>query len=382
MITPNELFEKSDKLFDKVITAVLKQEDIFPLVIPSNKKLSGTNFSQLKAAIIPLYQQSKQVKGQGYTIEWKEKIVDGTKQKIPFKIFFETLDDYLLYTKRTKDYEAINNAFDKVTTSFKGILNWVKENVVFLLNHADKIDDLIKVCIYFCNTKPPHNLYLRELPIEVHSKFIEDNTAALKKILDVVLPADWVDKSETDFSNRYYIKKPNIYTQIRILDDTLKPVVGYEELALTLDDSALLNWQPERVFIVENRACFLSFPKVKNAVAIFGEGFKSRVSKHIPWLVKAELFCWFDLDAAGFEMLNIIRQYYPEAKSFLMNEKTYNQFSQFSVTSTYRKLLLEKLNADELKLYEFLQMSSKRLEQERITNAYILEQLKSLSIGG
>ena len=63
-----------------------------------------------------------------------------------------------------------------------------------------------------------------------------------------------------------------------------------------------------------------------------------------------------------------------------MDEKTYHQFSQFSVTSTYRKLLLDKLNADELKLYEFLQANNKRLEQERITNTYILEQLKSLSI--
>ena len=382
MITPNELFEKSDKLFDKVITAVLKQEDIFPLVIPANKKLSGTNFTQLKTAIIPLYQQSKQVKGKGYTIEWKEKTVDGTKQKIPSKIFFDGLDDYLFYTKRTKDYEAISNSFDKITASFDSITGWAKENVVFLLNQADKIDELIKVCVYLLSTKPPHNLYLRELPIEVHSKFIEDNYAALKKLLDVLLPADWINKNETDFSSRYYIKKPNIYAQIRILDESLKSIIGYDELALTLDDSALLNWEPERVFIIENRACFLSFPKVKNAVAIFGEGFKSRISKHIPWLAKAEVFCWFDLDAAGFEMLNIIRQYYPEAKSLFMDEITYQRFSQFSVTSPYRKLLLERLNADELKLYVFLQANNKRLEQERITNSYISEQLKSLSILG
>ncbi len=382
MITPNELFEKSDKLFDKVITAVLKQEDIFPLVIPSNKKLSGTNFSQLKAAIIPLYQQSKQVKGKGYTIEWKEKTVDGTKQKIPSKIFFEGLDDYLFYTKRIKDYEAVSNAFDKITTSFSSLLDWAKGNVIFLLNQADRIEDLIKVCIYLCNNKPPHNLYLRELPIKVHSKYIEDNTAALRKILDVLLPTDWINKTETDFSTRYYIKKPNIYAQIRILDETLKHIIGYDELALTLDDSALLNWQPEKVFIIENRACFLSFPKVKNAVAIFGEGFKSRISKHIPWLAKAELFCWFDLDAAGFEMLNIIRQYYPEAKSFLMDKKTYHYFSQFAITSTYRKLKLEMLNTDELELYANLQSNSKRLEQERITNSYILEHLKSLLIHG
>ncbi|MBS1735618.1 MAG: hypothetical protein JSS98_03335 [Bacteroidetes bacterium] len=380
MITPDELFKKSEKLFNKVVTATLKGENIFPLVIPSDKKLAGTNYSELKSSLVPLYQHSKQSKGKGYSIEWKEKIIEGSKQKIPSKIFFETLDEYLFFTKRTRDYSKLLQTFEALIVEFPELTNWAKGNNKFILSQAKNIVDFIKVCRYFKNNKPPHNLYLRELPIEVHSKFIEENSAALKQLLDVLLPDDWVHKNETDFSSRYYIKKPNVYTQIRILDDGLKPHIGYDELALTLDDSAMLSWQPQRVFIIENRACFLSFPKVKNAVAIFGEGFKSRVSKHIPWLSKAELFCWFDLDAAGFEMLNIIRQYYPEAKSFLMDEKTYHHFSQFAVTSAYRKLKLEMLSADELELYENLQRNSKRFEQERITNSYISEQLLSLSI--
>lgn len=382
MITPKELFEKSEKQFFKTVSAVLKGDEVFPLVISSNKKISGTNFSELKDAILPLYKHSKEAKGKGYTVEWREKTIDGTKQKMPAKIYFESFSDYLFYTKKIADYSVILNSFNVLTASFPTLSEWAKDNVPFLLNEAGNLPDLIKVCNYFSKNKPPHNLYLRELPIEVHSKFIEDNTAVLKKLLDILLPPDWINKNETSFSGRYYIKKPNVYAQIRILDESLKHAVGFDELALTIDDSALLNWQPEKVFIIENRACFLSFPKVKNTVAIFGEGFKSRVSKHIPWLAKAELYCWFDLDAAGFEMLNIIRQYYPEAKSFLMDEKTYNLFNRFSVTSTYRKLLLEKLNDAELKLYGFLQTNNKRLEQERITNTYILEQLKSLTIAG
>lgn len=375
MITTKELFEKSEKQFYKTVSAVLKGEEIFPLVISANKKISGTSFSELKNAILPLYQHSKEAKGKGYTIDWREKTIDGTKQKIPAKIYFENFNDYLFYTKKISDYSAIQNAFDLLTESFPTLSDWAKDNVLFLLNEANNLPDLIKVCSYFSQNKPPHNLYLRELPIEVHSKFIEDNTPSLKKLLEKLLQPDWINKNEIDFSGRYYVKKPNVYAQIRILDESLKHAVGFDELALTIDDSALLNWQPEKVFIIENRACFFSFPKVKNAVAIFGEGFKSRVSKHIPWLAKAELFCWFDLDAAGFEMLNIIRQYYPEAKSFLMDKETYNQFSQFSVTSAYRKLFLEKLDRDELNLYEFLQTNSKRLEQERITNRYILANL-------
>lgn len=380
MITPKELFQKSDKQFFKTVKAVLNGEEVFPLSIPANKSISGTNFSELKAAIFPLYQQSKEVKGKGYSVEWAQKTVDGTKQKLPVKIYFETLDDYLFYTNRTDDYSAIEKAFQLLTESFPVLIQWAKDNTPYLLNHAGNMPDLLKVCRYFYQNNPPHNLYLRELPIEVHSKFIEDNTAALKKLLDNILPQDWINKSETDFSGRYLVKRPNVYAQIRLLDDSLKHIIGFDELALTIDDSALLNWQPEKVFIIENKACFLSFPKVKNAVAIFGEGFKSRISKHIPWLTNTQLYCWFDLDAAGFEMLNIIRQYYPSAISLLMDEKTYHEFSQFSVTSTYRKLILDKLNTDELKLYGFLQASNKRLEQERIRQEYIKSELLKMQL--
>lgn len=97
MITPKELFQKSDKQFFKIVKAILNGEEVFPLLIPANKSISGTNFSELKAAIVPLYQQSKEVKGKGYSVEWTQKTVDGTKQKLPTKIYFETLNDYLFY---------------------------------------------------------------------------------------------------------------------------------------------------------------------------------------------------------------------------------------------------------------------------------------------
>ncbi|MBS4063051.1 MAG: hypothetical protein KGZ74_00745 [Chitinophagaceae bacterium] len=378
MITPKELINKANKQFFKIVSSELKSESIFPLLIPANKKISGTNFSELSAAIVPLYQQSKQAKGKGYSVEWKEKVIEGTKHKVPAKIYFETIEDYLFSTGRANDFASITQSYKLLTNTFSTLKDWAIANTSFILNNAAIMEDLVRVCKYFHQNKPPHNLYLRELPVEVHSKFIEDNSGQLRKLLDILLQADWINNSETDFCSRYYVKKPAVYAQMRVLDDALKPSVGFDELALTLDDSALLDWKPAKVFIIENKACFLSFPKVKNAVAIFGEGFKSRISKHIPWLEKTELYCWFDLDAAGFEMLNIIRQYYPNAKSFLMDEETYNQFSQFSVNSAYRKLPLEYLNTTESKLYELLLANSKRLEQERVSNYYISERLKTI----
>ncbi|TAG31570.1 MAG: hypothetical protein EAZ35_02630 [Sphingobacteriia bacterium] len=378
MITPKELLEKSDKLFFKTVSRILKGEEVFPLIIPANKKISGSNFSDFKTDLVPLYQNSKASKGRGYTVDWKEKIINGSKQRVPVKIFFETAPDFFAFIKKENEFEKINTAKQIIVKPFAILQSWANENPGLLLAYASDWPDIIKVCNYFTENKPPHNFYLRELPVEIHTKFVEDNAAIFRKLLDVLLPTEWKNVAETDFSSRYFLKKANVYTQIRILDDALKPVLGYNELSLTLDDAAWLNWVPDKVFIIENKTCFLTFPKVKNSVAIFGEGFKSRVSKHIPWLEKTNLYCWFDLDAAGFEMLNIIRQYYPNAKSFLMDESTYHQFIQYSVTSIYRKLQLNFLTQQERKLYQFLQENNKRFEQERITNRYVMEQLQDM----
>lgn len=375
MITPQEILDKSDKHFFKIAGAVLKDENPFPLVIPSDKKIKDTGFNGLHSAIVPLYNHSKDKKGKGYTIVWKTKNIQGTQQKVPAKIYYESLEDYLFFTKREKDCLKIKEAYQLIEASFPLNAAWAKEEPAFLLTYVAIMSDLLKVVRYFFDHTPPHRLYLRELPIQVHTKFIEDNTKPLKKMLDMMLSADKINFEEKDFFSRYYIKRSSIYIQIRALDDALKSTLGYHELAITIDDASLLTWQPEKVFIIENGACFRSFPKIKNSVTIFGEGFKSRVNKHIPWLADCELYCWFDMDAAGFEMLNIIRQYYHHARSFLMDVMTYNEFSVFSVHSVYRKIELPLLNPDEKKMYQFLQQENRRLEQERISNKYVRERV-------
>lgn len=375
MITPKELFAKTEKLYFKIVSAHLKGEEMFPFVIPSNKQITGSNFSDWQNDLVPLYEQSKAVKAKGYSVEWKDKKLNGSIQSVPTKIYFESLQDFLFFIGKTNEYRKIQQARSLLLLHFPLLQVWANDNPDILLKEVEIWEEIIKVCKYFLSNSPPHQYYIRELPIEVHSKFIEQNSTILKKLLDLLLPATWLNTKETDFAGRYYVKKVKVYTQIRILDDELKPYLGYDDCSLTLDDAAWLNWVPEKVFIIENQVCYLTFPKVKNSVAIFGEGFKSRISKHIPWLNKTKLFCWFDLDAAGFEMLNMIRENYPSAVSFLMNENTYSAFIEFAVENKNRKKQLPYLLPEENRLYEFLIEGNKRLEQERISQQYVLSNL-------
>lgn len=376
MITPKELLAKADKIVFKIIAAQLKGDSKFPLLMPSNKQVIGSNFSDWKNDLVPLYQQSKAVKKRGYSVDWKEKNINGSKQSVPAKIYFDTIEDFLHFVEKENDFQKILLVKAILIKEFPLLEHWANDNPEVLLNHYSAWPEIIKVCKYFTSNRPPHPYYIRELPVEVHSKFIEQNANLLKKILDLLLPDDWINIASNDFSERYFLRKVSVYTQIRILDEGLKPHLGYDECSLTLEDAAWIKWVPENVYIIENQICFLTFPKVKNSVAIFGEGFKSRLSKDIPWLNQTNLYCWFDLDTAGFEMLNMIREHYPKAISFLMDEKTYSQFQHFSVDNKGKKKTLPLLSPDEQNIHQFLIDNNKRLEQERISLPYVQMNLK------
>jgi len=371
MITPKQLLAKANKIVFKIIAAHLKGDSKFPLLIPSNKQVNGSNFSDWKNDLVPLYQQSKAVKKKGYSIDWKERNINGSKQSVPAKIYFDTIEDFLYFTEKENDFQKILSVRDMLIDSFPLLEQWANDNPEVLFDNNSAWPEIIKVCKYFTSNNPPHPYYTRELPIEVHSKFIEQNANLLKKLLDLLLPDDWINIASNVFSERYFLRKVSIYTQIRILDDGLKSHLGYDECSLTLEDVAWIKWVPENVFIIENQICFLTFPKVKNSVAIFGEGFKSRLSKDIPWLNQTNLYCWFDLDTAGFEMLNMIREHYPKANSFLMDEKTYSLFETFSVDNKGKKKTLPLLSPAEQNIYQFLIDNNKRLEQERISLPYV-----------
>ena len=376
MITPKELREKADKMFFKVLSAQFNGKDIFPLTMPSNKKISGNTFSDYSNDLVPLYEQSKQAKGSGYSVDWVLRTISATKQSIPTRIYFENLQDFLSCIRREKDYKDISAKRQRILEEFPRLQEWTSNNTATLLKHLDQWEDILIVCKYFVSHVPPHPYFIRELPLPVHSKFIEQNIGILKLMLDMLLTSDAINVEKSDFAGRYRLKKVSAYTQIRVLDEDLKPYLGYDECTLPIDDAAWLKWLPEKVFIVENQICYLTFPLHNRSITIFGEGFKSRLTKHIPWLGKTQIYCWFDLDAAGFEMLNIIRQNYPSAKSFLMDKDTYDTFEQFSVENTSKAKKLSYLSDEEQAMYKFLIGQSRRLEQERISQAFVLDKIK------
>lgn len=379
MITPKQLRSQAEKAFLKIVSARLKGDNVFPWVVRSDKKTSGSAYSILQSELVPLYEQSKVVRGSGYSVDWKEGKVGGVRQKLPGKIYFETFEDFLLYIRKEKEFAGIEQAYRLVVAKYPVLSSWLVERPGVILEKLDRWTGLLEVCDYFANNKPPYDFYIRELPVKVHSKFIEQNEAFLKKLLDKILPADHVNVSESDFAGRYFLKRIQVMTQIRILDEALKHHLGYKGIGLPLEDASWLTWTPKKVFIIENVACFLSFPPVEGGVAIWGEGFKSRLTQHFPWLEKTDLYCWFDMDTAGFQMLNMIRQHYPQARNFLMNMETYEAFKNHQVTVVRPFKQTPFLTAEELRLYAYFYTNNLRLEQEFVPQSFVREAVGALT---
>jgi hypothetical protein len=63
-----------------------------------------------------------------------------------------------------------------------------------MLKYVDEWADILRVCRYF-QLHPRPNLYLRELPIKVHTKFIEEHKGILRELLEIVLPEDAIRRS-------------------------------------------------------------------------------------------------------------------------------------------------------------------------------------------
>lgn len=70
----------------------------------------------------------------------------------------------------------------------------------------------------------------------------------------------------------------------------------------------------------------------------------------------------------------MLRTYFPEIKSILMDFKTYNTFIQYAVAGTISSVEnLTHLTKEEAELYQYIltRPEKNRLEQERIPHIYV-----------
>ncbi len=383
MINPTGIRKKAERLYYEYLTALLKSELFFPKEIPFGKPNHTGDYVIIKNEVEELINGSKNKLGYGYKVELERFNTHRYGlQSLPCKIYFEEEADFLKFIKKEKEASEFKIAISQIRERIPKLNDWINKNSGKIIDNIDKWNDLLKICEYFQkNIKP--NLYIRELPIEIHTKFIEENKGTLKQLLDFLLPDEAIKKDESEFEKRFYLKYDEPLVRIRTLDQNLQtkyniPFPDFSTPTTIFEDLKIEN---EQFIITENKMNFLTLPNLKNTFGIFGGGFRIEILKQIDWLKKSKIIYWGDIDVQGFQILSQLRSYFPQTKSIMMDFKTLNLFKPFIVLGipTTKSFNLQNLTIEEKALYDYLLEKNYRLEQEKINQGHVIENLRVLT---
>jgi hypothetical protein len=382
MLSPADIRRKAQRRYPDFLRAVLRGEeaDFFPLDIPGSKGSPRQNFEQLYPALQALLSQAKDQSGTGYSVETHTvNTRHAGEMTMPKRVYFAEETDFLAFLGKKREVAQFREALAQTQAQAPGLLPWLAAKPQKLLDALLIWTDVLKVLAYF-RAHPRPGCYLRELPIAVHTKFIEQHQRLIDEVLSTALPGSHFEASEPHFARRYGLRYDEPLIRLRSLDSGVLPTLpkNLSDLSLPQSQAQSLPVKARQVFIVENKQTFLAFPAVESGLAIWGKGFAVELLRELPWLEQAALWFWGDLDAQGFQMLHQLRRYFPQTQSLLMDERTYEAFGEFAVpVAPPPPMQLPLLTEAEQALYQRLLSSpqANRLEQEHIAQAWLLEAL-------
>lgn len=381
MITPNEIKQKAERKYIPFLRAVLQEEPFFPWTIPVGKL--PDDYLKIKDAVEKLQKGSKERVGYGYRVELSPQKTTrryGT-QSFPCRIVIEEKTDYLKFIKKEKEFATFKEAVALIRSEVPQLNSWLNQNPQKIIEYSGKWAELLRVCLYF-QAHPKPGLYIRELPINVHTKFIEEHKGILSQLLEAVLPDNVIQKAESDFEKRFSLRSDEPLIRVRILDESLraKYTLPFSDFSTPVSQFESLNLQGHRFIITENKMNFLTLPALSDSFALFGGGFNISILKNINWLASCPLLYWGDLDAHGFIILSQLRSYFPQTISVMMDEETFGAFKEFSVTGTVCSIeKLPYLTLEEHDLFTRLSKQTIRLEQERIGQDFVIHMLDNIA---
>lgn len=383
MISPTEIRNKAEKKYTAFLKAWLSNEEFFPLRIPGRLAGSSSAWDQLSPWIKQLIAGSKAEKGHGYSIHFGEPTLTRLhgKQTLPEAITIETQADFLSYIQKAKEFQQFLADIGFLRSTLPQLEAWMRDHPQVIIDHAGTWPELVAVCNFLMNNPRPGH-YIRELPVQVHSKFIEGNKGILRDLLDQLLSAGHIAADAHAFEDRFGLRKPPITFRFRVLDPALRDALRLpsSDVSIPLADFAKLSFVQPTVIVCENLMPFLTIPTVANGVCIFGEG-NAVSALATPWLEDATIFYWGDLDIQGFRFLANLRKRYPQVQSLFMDCATLEEYRSFSVAGVVDgRGSPSGLTASEQEVYSILKLENLRLEQERISHGDVLELFKAMNL--
>ncbi|MBS1735598.1 MAG: hypothetical protein JSS98_03230, partial [Bacteroidetes bacterium] len=330
MITPKEIKDKTERKYISFLQSLVENIPFSRIDIRGDKSYTKSSLPEFEKEIQQIISQSKEKKGFGYTLEFqKVKTKHLGTQDLPIAIYFDDQKDFLKFLGKEKEVELFKASVEKIISEFPELKEWIIKNPKKIIDNTNEWESILKVCHYF-KQNPRPNLYIRELPIKVHTKFIESNKSVIQELLDILFLEN-INITEKSFEKRFNLKFAEPQIRFKVLDKSIaeKFFSGIDDIAIPVSQFEKLNFPIKKVLVVENKTTLyttLTLPKMNDTIAIFGSGYSVYNLKNVRWFDNLELLYWGDIDVQGFEILSQFRTYFPQTKSILMDKQPFDQF--------------------------------------------------------
>jgi hypothetical protein len=375
MITPKEIKDKTERKYISFLQSLVENIPFSRINIRGDKSYTKSSLPDFEKEIQQIISQSKEKKGFGYTLEFqKVKTKSLGVQDLPISIYFDNEKDFLKFLVKENEVDSFKSNVEIILREFPELKDWIIKNPKKVIDNVNEWQNILQVCQYFkLNPKP--NLYIRELPIKVHTKFIEKNQSVIKELLNVLIAAH-INYGEKEFEKRFNLKFAEPQIRFKVLDKRIADgfLSGIDDIAISVSQFEKLELPIRKVLVVENKTTLyttLTLPKMNDTIAIFGSGFSVFNLKNVRWFDNLKLLYWGDIDVQGFEILSQFRTYFPQTKSILMDKKTFDiYFEDDKGTPTTISMRLN-LTYEEQQLYDIMKTNNWRLEQEKIPFDYV-----------
>lgn len=372
MITLDDIMARAKRKYLSILQTWLLGNDFVPLEFPVGTL--SKDVTQRRKEIEALREFSKEKRETGYDIEWETVNMQMlAKQTVPRRIIIPNLEDYLLFVRKTTEFNQFVGDVKKIRNKFPQLETWLQSYPQRVIEQHGHWDDLLVVCDYFLKHPRP-NMYIRELPISVNTKFIETHTAILRELLDQLLSPDMINHQEPYFNKRFGLKDKPVLVRLRLLDEQLDWLyqVRMDDITLPVsqvNDLLINHIKPKHVAIVENLINFLTLPKLPNTIGLWGGGFAIHNLADVTYLHQAHILYWGDIDAHGFEILSDLRSIFSHVQSIMMDNAIFEAYHHYVVEGKQsRSERFVNLTSLESAMCRKIVTDNLRLEQEHIAH--------------
>lgn len=377
MLTAEQIQAKARNKFPDFLRSLVTGEAFFPLPVRFGKPSPTAHLNDLVRDFAALRSASSAL---GFRVVWESrKTLRWHTQDFPETAFFDDEQSYLAGIVRSRESMAFKANLSRSREVCPELEQWIAKFPMLVVENERDWPDLLKVCRYFVDHPRPR-LYPRQLPIGVHSKFVDWHHDVLRSLLDYLL-GEQVNAAAKTFEDRYHLLRAEPQVRLRFLDDELRKAAGFpvQDVALPRSSFQTFMMPPATCLVVENRMIFLTLPQLSNTVAVLGDGKAAALLNGTEWFAHCRLFYWGDIDDSGFRILSSLRGAGHLFESILMDLQTWEEFEHLAHPGAHEVGSVDlRLNETELKAWERVSQAERKLEQEHLPQSAVEAALRKL----